>query len=88
METRTTKKFKPIYLHISYVTTSRDRKLTCTGECNVVLHDDSGLKRLRDVTLNNIKNDFPENEWNEITITSITKFTKETYNRLFPELDK
>ena len=86
MKTETTKKLKPIYLFISYVTTSKDRKLNCTGDCNVVLHDDSGLKRLRGVILNSIEKDFPEKEWNEITITSITKFSKETYYRMFPEL--
>ena len=77
---------KPIYLHIAYSTATKDRKLTLVGDCSVVLHDDSGLQALKAEILKAIEKDFPEKEWNEITITSITKFSKETYYRLFPEL--
>ena len=82
------KKLTPLYLHISYSTATKDRKLTLVGDCSVVLHDDSGLQALKTEILKTIEKDFPEKEWTEITITSITKFSKETYYRLFPELRK
>lgn len=77
---------KPVYLHIAYVTCSKDRKMTLTGDCSVVLHDDAGLGPLKAEILKTIEKDFPEKEWNEITIINITELSRELYYRLFPEL--
>ena len=80
-----TKKDKPIYLHLAYSTTSKDRQLTCTGDCNVVLHNDGTMKSIKDYILKTIQKEFPEKEWNEITIINLSQISKELYFRLFPE---
>ena len=80
-----TKKDKPIYLHLAYSTTSKDRKLTCTGDCNVVLHNDATMKSIKDYNLNAVEKELPEKEWNEITIINLSQISKELYFRLFPE---
>ena len=80
-----TKKDKPIYLHLAYSTTSKDRQLTCTGDCNVVLHNDGTMKSIKDYILKTIEKEFPEKEWNEITVINLSQISKELYFRLFPE---
>ena len=80
-----TKKDKPIYLHLAYSTTSKDRQLTCTGDCNVVLHNDATMKSIKDYILDSVTKALPEKEWNEITVISLSQISKELYFRLFPE---
>ena len=80
-----TQKDKPIYLHLAYSTTSKDRKLTCTGDCNVVLHNDATMKSIKDYILDSVTKALPEKEWNEITVINLSQISKELYFRLFPE---
>ena len=80
-----TKKDKPIYLHLAYSTTSKDRQLTCTGDCNVVLHNEATMKSIKDYILKTVEKELPEKEWNEITVINLSQISKELYFRLFPE---
>ena len=80
-----TKKDKPIYLHLAYSTTSKDRQLTCTGDCNVVLHNGATMKAIKDYILDAVEKKLPEKEWNEITVINLSQISKELYFRLFPE---
>ena len=80
-----TKKNKPIYLHVAFNTTSKDRSMNLTGDSYVCLTGDSGLKALKDGILKNIQEEFPDKDWNEVTLLAITELRGELYYRLFPE---